>query len=221
MKQMKWIALFSLVYCLGACGVQHDAFSGNSIQKRKYTKGFYWNKSAGLRKNAGKHPNSQIEIGIDQITAEEKKTENEVIVNQPIAIYPATFEVVTSIEQQNDGQRVAKKTVAIKKHATPQAPQRKLRTSSYYLPLQKIKHTINTHRSAGSGMSANLILLIILALFIPPLAVLIFEGPTKRFWIDLLLTLIGVGLGLGLGGIAYICALAAVIYALLIVLEYI
>ena len=74
----------------------------------------------------------------------------------------------------------------------------------------------NSSRRGESG--AMLVLLVILAIIIPPLAVFIYEGATTRFWIDLILALVGIGLGLGLGGIAYLAALAAVIYALLIVL---
>jgi uncharacterized membrane protein YqaE (UPF0057 family) len=65
----------------------------------------------------------------------------------------------------------------------------------------------------------NTVVLVILALLIPPLAVFLFEGATKRFWIDLILAIIGIGIGFGILHIAFLCALIAVIYALLIVLE--
>ena len=75
--------------------------------------------------------------------------------------------------------------------------------------------------AAESG--AMLVLLVILAIFIPPLAVFIFEGVTTRFWIDLVLAIIGwaaFGLLFGVvGGLAGLCMLAAIIYALLIVLS--
>jgi uncharacterized membrane protein YqaE (UPF0057 family) len=66
-----------------------------------------------------------------------------------------------------------------------------------------------------------LIILVILAIIIPPLAVALFEGITTRFWIDLVLALVGWGVGwalLGLG-LAALCGLVAVIYAVLIVLS--
>jgi uncharacterized membrane protein YqaE (UPF0057 family) len=50
--------------------------------------------------------------------------------------------------------------------------------------------------------------------------VFIYEGTTNRFWIDLVLAILGFGVGFWLlGGLGWLCGLAAVIYALLIVLE--
>lgn len=64
------------------------------------------------------------------------------------------------------------------------------------------------------------ILCIILAFLIPPLAVFLTEGVTGRFWLNLILFLVGWGLGWYLfgGGIAFLCGLIAVVHALLIVL---
>ena len=48
----------------------------------------------------------------------------------------------------------------------------------------------------------------------------IYEQASKRFWIDLILAILGFGVGFWLlGGLGWLCGLAAVIYALLIVLE--
>lgn len=63
------------------------------------------------------------------------------------------------------------------------------------------------------------IILIILAIVIPPLAVYLYDGDTtNRFWLNLVLTLVGYGLGGALlPGLFYIGGLIAVIHALLIV----
>ncbi|MBL7898229.1 MAG: YqaE/Pmp3 family membrane protein [Crocinitomicaceae bacterium] len=65
-----------------------------------------------------------------------------------------------------------------------------------------------------------LILLVILAIILPPLAVFLFEGATGRFWITLILWLLGWGVGWYIfhGGLAGLCSLVAIIFALLIVL---
>ena len=38
-------------------------------------------------------------------------------------------------------------------------------------------------------------ILVILAIIIPPVAVLVYEGATGRFWLDLIFALVGIGLG--------------------------
>ncbi|MEZ4777496.1 MAG: YqaE/Pmp3 family membrane protein [Bacteroidia bacterium] len=61
------------------------------------------------------------------------------------------------------------------------------------------------------------VILIILAIVIPPLAVYLYDGAaTNRFWLNLILTLLGYG-GLGILGFGYIGGLVAIIHALLIV----
>lgn len=68
------------------------------------------------------------------------------------------------------------------------------------------------------------ILLVILALFIPPLAVFIFEQATGRFWLNLVLFLLGIfafggaGIGTYFIGIGGLLVLIAIIHAILIVL---
>jgi uncharacterized membrane protein YqaE (UPF0057 family) len=72
------------------------------------------------------------------------------------------------------------------------------------------------NRDGGVGMT---ILLVILAILLPPLAVGIFEGITWRFWLVLVLWLLGIGLlAWLLPGLFYIGGLVAIIMALLIVL---
>ncbi|MBD3639295.1 MAG: YqaE/Pmp3 family membrane protein [Crocinitomicaceae bacterium] len=64
-----------------------------------------------------------------------------------------------------------------------------------------------------------LVLLIILAIILPPLAVGIYEGITGRFWLVLVLWILGWGVGWWLlGGLGGLCSLVAVVLALLIVL---
>ena len=63
------------------------------------------------------------------------------------------------------------------------------------------------------------ILLIILAILIPPLAVYLYDGDaTNRFWLNLILALIGYGVGFALfPGLVYLAGVFAIVHALLIV----
>ena len=75
--------------------------------------------------------------------------------------------------------------------------------------IKLVKKTIKEHKIAkkkGAEPSTNTLLLVILAILLPPLAVYLHEGETNnRFWISLILTLL--------------LWLPGVIYALIVVLE--
>jgi uncharacterized membrane protein YqaE (UPF0057 family) len=62
------------------------------------------------------------------------------------------------------------------------------------------------------------ILALILAFLIPPLAVYLIDGVSNRFWLNLILFLLGWGAFGWLGGIFWLCGLIAIVHALLIVL---
>jgi uncharacterized membrane protein YqaE (UPF0057 family) len=75
---------------------------------------------------------------------------------------------------------------------------------------------INKGSNASVGQYSEL-LLVILAILIPPLAVFLARGAHTDFWIDLILALLGLGFFANiLFGIAYFIA---IIYALVIVLK--
>ena len=95
--------------------------------------------------------------------------------------------------------------------------QRKTSKTHHKSRRSKFKSLKNDNAASADVMT---ILLVILALIIAPLAVAIYEGITNRFWITLILWLIGIGLGFWLfgGTIAWACGLIAAIYAILIVL---
>jgi uncharacterized membrane protein YqaE (UPF0057 family) len=65
--------------------------------------------------------------------------------------------------------------------------ERKAKVKELKKELKKIK----AERKAGKDPSTNTVLMVILAIILPPLAVYLHEGDTnKRFWISVLLTLL-------------------------------
>jgi uncharacterized membrane protein YqaE (UPF0057 family) len=57
--------------------------------------------------------------------------------------------------------------------------------------VKKAMKEFKTEKKAGAEPSTNTLLLVVLAILLPPLAVYLHEGTTnKRFWISLLLTLL-------------------------------
>jgi uncharacterized membrane protein YqaE (UPF0057 family) len=73
----------------------------------------------------------------------------------------------------------------------------------------------NTKEVTEDGIM--LLILVILALIIPPVAVLVYEGVTSRFWLNLLFAILGGALFFVFPGLG-LFALIAVVHALLIVL---
>lgn len=220
MKQL--LGLLIVLFAVSSCGIYSNDFSGGGIQKRKYTRGFYLNKRGHLK--TAKHETVKSEE-LNVITEEEVK--------EPVLV--ETVSTMDAIQQQTEpnnekqtdqssgsSENKSKKKAAVtktKKEARPaQQTQRKPREPEYYMPYLNLKEK-TTFSADASSDPVMTILLVILAIFLPPLAVVLYEGITKRFWIDLVLFMIGIGVGVFGGGIAWLCALAAVIYALLIVLE--
>lgn len=89
---------------------------------------------------------------------------------------------------------------------------------SRYKEMKKAIREYKEARKAGGDASTNTLLLVLLSLFIPPLAVYLHEGDTNnRFWISVLLTVIGYVL-FGFAGIFFLGSLPGIIYALIVVL---
>lgn len=80
-----------------------------------------------------------------------------------------------------------------------------------------LREQLREMRKSGKVDDVELILLVIIALFIPPLAMYLYDGEaSSRFWISLVLMLLAIPLWGFLGGIAL---LASVLYTLYIILS--
>lgn len=87
--------------------------------------------------------------------------------------------------------------------------------------LKEAKRVVKNYKAekkAGNEVSTNTLLLALLAIFIPPLAVYLHEGETNnRFWISVLLTILGYLL-FGFAGVIFLGSLPGIIYALIVIL---
>ena len=88
--------------------------------------------------------------------------------------------------------------------------------------IREIKKAIKQYKAKkkeGADVSTNTLLLVIIAILIPPLAVYIHEGElNNRFWISVLLTILGY-LIFGFAGIFFLGSLPGIIYALYVILS--
>lgn len=116
----------------------------------------------------------------------------------------AAFVVPQSIQAMENRGNPDSKTVstALSEFMHLSRKERKMRIKEAKTELKKIK----AEKKAGSEPSTNQLLLVILAIILPPLAVYLHEGEINgKFWLDLLLTLL--------------FFLPGVIYALIVVLH--
>lgn len=210
-----------LLLIVTSCGLTGNGFGGNSIQKRKYTKGFYFNKNRHYHGQEEETAGFKLENSDDAVaeTSDETVTPLQVRTVDPGSIGEQQTIQSEKQTQQRQEEKKKKSATQVRKEVKPSTVrQRKPREHEFYIPMKEKTKTLS--KAASSSDTGMLILLVILAFLIPPLAVFIYEGATSRFWIDLVLAIIGYGVGFWLlGGLGWLCALAAVIYALLIVLE--
>ena len=89
---------------------------------------------------------------------------------------------------------------------------------SRFKEMKKAIKAFKADKTAPKEVTTNTLLQVILAIFIPPLAVYLHEGSTNnRFWISVLLTVLGYLL-FGFAGIFFLGSLPGIIYALIVVL---
>jgi uncharacterized membrane protein YqaE (UPF0057 family) len=173
------------------------------IIKRKYSGGYYLN----LKNDKRPSGNNKTEVATNNTLSG--------IAHQqilPAQIAPATLSAVSNATTTQQKQPAHSCGVITKEKESRSTTTDK----------SADKHVITTPKPtppADGGTDANRVVMIILALLIPPLAIWLKEGITQRFWIDLICFLLGGGLfftPLYYGGALM---LFAIVFAVLIVLD--
>jgi uncharacterized membrane protein YqaE (UPF0057 family) len=229
MKTLRPILAFALITTLlASCSTSNDVVGG-IFQKRKYNKGFYWNRNSGTPHDKGSdvarkyetEDNKSSDIRLENTTVstlEKKQVEVPVNNSQPVSSQAAVSEKVNENSQSSSAVNTEKSAASSKKSTvnySEAAPSGK-RTKSSFSTMKK-KLVKSTSKSSDGTSDVALILLVILAIIIPPLAVLLYEGASGRFVIVLILWLLAI-FGFFLSPIAGLLYLIAMIYALIIVL---
>lgn len=234
MKKISIISLFALVaLVISSCGSSNNVVSNHGISKRKYTKGFFFQRNSNIKTADAKVKDAELK-GDKSIAKVEKtearKAKKATLKNNNVksTLYaPSENSDVANLYVPEDNMQVPPNGDAhhdrfddgINWSVTENQPSA---TGESIKPMRAENRANSPKKSSGkaAGGSVGIVVLVILAILIPPLAVFLYEGVTQRFWIDLIMALIGYGVGFGLlGGIGGLLGLIAIIYALLIVLE--
>lgn len=84
--------------------------------------------------------------------------------------------------------------------------------------MKKALKDFKADKKEGKDVSTNTLLLVLIGILIPPLAVYLLDGEiNNRFWISVLLTILGYLL-FGFAGIFFLGSLPGIIYALILIL---
>lgn len=211
---------------LGSCSTSNEVAGNGFIQKRKYTKGYHIDKKNNwsFRKDKKDIDNEVVISQVEEMGPSDwnknvlsntdshgDKIEQAVLPNKiENKAAPITNQnsegVVCEIEEQT------KETIAVEKIEF-----KKFKSNRRKMVQQKVKELKDAN---SSSIDIEILILVILAIVIPPLAVYLYDGVSNRFWLDLVLWLVGIGLLYWLLGssIAFLGGVIAIVYALLIVL---
>lgn len=149
--------------------------------------------------------NSKVEFKADEIEAEDVKPE----VSGDLDFKSDEGETIKTTESKTAPSPVTNPDITI----VDKAKSSDLKEVSK----QQVTNQDKSDTKDVSDDGIMLLILVILALIIPPVAVLVYEGVTTRFWLNLLFAILGGALFFVTPGLG-IFALIAVVHALLIVL---
>ncbi len=210
---MKKIIAFSLVVLfLTACSTSNNVASNKLFQKRKYNKGWHVNSSKKIDKTTSSQTEEVVYAEeLIKSDAEESTKNNNILLaeNKESHVEKLDNFKTEDLKQskttnQSVGDNVAKASgltdnTALNSEIIIEENHQNINESKSKLI------TNSSNEAPNSGSDVGIVLLVILAILLPPLAVFLARGIGTEFWISLILTLF--------------LWLPGVIYALLIVLD--
>ena len=218
----KIIALFLAIIFLASCSTSNNVASNKLIQKRKYKKGWHVNSTQKIEKTA----NSEEVAYTDEVESkEESEPESTVAEDQTTETTNTEDNPESDLAQEifDDQNNVVESNYEAQNSNSDEVS-----LVNNEVSVQEIsnKPLINTsvknevvNQSQSSDSDIALILLVILAFILPPLAVFLVRGVGTEFWISLILFLVAIGGFAFIGGVAGLAAILGLVYALLIIFD--
>lgn len=207
MKTTTYLFAFLVAFIFSSCGMFNDL----SIEKRHYRKGYYVQKR-GDRTTEKAVVKEEESDATESIAAAKTAEENNASVGENSTQPTQAPATANSFAKEKS-----------KKHFSPPAVFKKGKDFvNRTIPTVSSKPATPAPHDDGEAAVA-LVLLVILAILLPPLAVLLADGFGIHFLVDLIFWLLGFGLVIFIagGGVVYlgIFGLIAIIYALFVVFD--
>ncbi len=192
---------------LASCGVSQNGFGGSSIQKRKYTKGFYLSHNKSNKSTDNKSVVVEEEKLVEMNEAPISDVKSTLIqengeVKQSVLVEETAAQVVT---ENRTKKLVRKNKVTEKSPLESPKKSKKKDSNNQFFTKEQDKKTQKSNNSGGSSDSM-FILAVIFAILIPPIGVLIH---TNIDWLKVLICLL----------LTFLFFLPGMIYALLVVFD--
>lgn len=218
MKRLNIIyLLLTMTIVLGSCGSSNNVVSNKLISKRKYSKGFHINKKGDYQKSNEDVAKNENAKKIDRKKFSERtkssNLEQEVSIiesSEPAAVNrvveESAFTVGTAapIDGLYSNEVTENESVSVQDFDAADAVIK--REQSKKDMRKSLRKKVKDSKSSGWGADAMFILAVILAIFIPPLGVLIY---TNIDWMKVLIALL----------LTFLFVLPGMIYALLVVFD--
>lgn len=221
---MKNLIVFCLaIIFLASCSTSNNVASNKLIQKRKYKKGWHVNSTQKIEKTANSEEVAYTNQVEPKDESESAVAEEETSVTSTSTISEENEESYLSNEIFDNQNDVAESNYETENNTPDEVlinNEISVQQTSNNQTTNKIENNLVSSESQSSDSDVALILLVILAFILPPLAVFLVRGVGTEFLISLALFLIAIGGGFAfIGGIAGLVAIAGLVYALLIVFD--
>lgn len=201
MKKISLLLPLAFALLLSSCSML-DNFG---IEKRRYNKGFYVHKSENRNTGPATQPAATVTAPEQAVyTAPAPQTKEPANTTTATAAHSAPAVQQAAQPQDNNGR--------------PDAPVDKTPDETAYAPAENVAQP-EVNSPAPAAGDTELIILVILAILLSPLAVWLKEGASTRFWIDLICWILGGGLFFSPFFYGGLLLLFAIVFAVLIVLD--
>jgi uncharacterized membrane protein YqaE (UPF0057 family) len=208
MKRIGFLLSFSALFLAGLFFNSCSSEKGLVIEKRHYGNGYY----VHVNKGADKKSESADAFSVVATPAVNQTEQISVADNQSVAAVRPQEKNIPSSCCGTTQKKGPQQVFSVSQKPAP-------KNSPVAAKKHSLKKPTDTKDSKPAAGDVDQIILVLLAIFLSPLAVYLKEGATNRFWLDLVCWLLGGGLVFSPFFYGGALILFAIIFAVLIVLD--